>query len=504
MHNHEESAVTIGELADGKGQLQDQEVNDACTNGDVHAPSNGHANGQAHVHENGSKALTNGGFHSVLSRFDNSQVHDLVCVGFGPASLAIAVALHDALIEGSLVTSKPKVRFLERQPQFQWHAGMLIPGAKMQISFIKDMATLRNPRSHFTFLNYLHEKDRLVSFTNLGTFLPLRREYEDYMRWCAEPFGEVVDYDRQVQSVTAGETDAESGVIKNFRVISSDSWGKTYTLYASHIVIAAGGKPNIPKGIPTNHPRIIHSSQYVTNIDSLFAPENHPKTIAVVGAGQSAAEVFQDLPHRFPDSKSVLIIRGASLRPSDDSPFVNEIFNPEHVDEIFSQDADLRNEELVRDRGTNYSVVRLELLEEIYNTLYSFRIQYPDEKNWPQRIFPRREVVGCCDIDGAVELTLRDRSGRKADERLKADLVVVASGYVRDSHVDLLADLSHVMPKGGWKVKRDYSVDFVPDTVDEKSNIWLQGCNEQTHGLSDTLLSILAVRAGEVVGSIFG
>jgi L-ornithine N5-oxygenase len=32
----------------------------------------------------------------------------------------------------------------------------------------------------------------------------------------------------------------------------------------------------------------------------------------------------------------------------------------------------------------------------------------------------------------------------------------------------------------------------------------LQGCNEKTHGLSDSLLSILAVRGGEMVESIFG
>jgi L-ornithine N5-oxygenase len=32
----------------------------------------------------------------------------------------------------------------------------------------------------------------------------------------------------------------------------------------------------------------------------------------------------------------------------------------------------------------------------------------------------------------------------------------------------------------------------------------LQGCNESTHGLSDTLLSILATRGGEMVNSIFG
>src|SRR5437016_2865927 len=130
---------------------------------------------------------------SELRRTPPEELHDLICVGFGPASLAIAVALHDVItgsrsqtkgIPGHLSRDwKPSVLFLERQSQFSWHAGMLLPGARMQISFIKDLATLRDPRSEFTFLNYLHRQHRLVQFCNLGTFLPLRLEYEEYMRW---------------------------------------------------------------------------------------------------------------------------------------------------------------------------------------------------------------------------------------------------------------------------------------------------------------------------------
>ena len=69
--------------------------------------------------------------HAQNERTDDA-VFDLVCVGFGPASLAIAVALYDLSISA-------KVLFLERQPHFAWHAGMLLPGARMQISFLKDV-----------------------------------------------------------------------------------------------------------------------------------------------------------------------------------------------------------------------------------------------------------------------------------------------------------------------------------------------------------------------------
>jgi L-ornithine N5-oxygenase len=53
-------------------------------------------------------------------------------------------------------------------------------------------------------------------------------------------------------------------------------------------------------------------------------------------------------------------------------------------------------------------------------------------------------------------------------------------------------------------VGRDYSVHFEQGTVQPDAGIFLQGCNEKTHGLSDTLLSILAVRGGEMVDRIFG
>lgn len=35
-----------------------------------------------------------------------------------------------------------------------------------------------------------------------------------------------------------------------------------------------------------------------------------------------------------------------------------------------------------------------------------------------------------------------------------------------------------------------------------KGRIYLQGCTEATHGLSDTLLSVVSVRAGEIVDDI--
>lgn len=263
---------------------------------------------------------------SHLRYTPEEELHDLVCVGFGPASLAIAVALHDALdgtdpsldIPG-LQGRAPKVAFLEKQPQFAWHAGMLLPGAKMQITFMKDMATMRNPRSEFTFINYLHQKDRLVEFANLNTFLPQRVEYEDYMRWCASWFDEVVQYDQEVVKVVPEKY--ASGEITTFTVLSRNvQTGKTESRRAKHVVIAAGGRPNIPKPFPNNHPKVIHSSQFAHISSKVLKDGNYPYNIAVVGNGQSAAEIFDFLHTHYPNARTRLLIKGGALRPSDDSP----------------------------------------------------------------------------------------------------------------------------------------------------------------------------------------
>jgi L-ornithine N5-oxygenase len=177
--------------------------------------------------------------------------------------------------------------------------------------------------------------------------------------------------------------------------------------------------------------------------------------------------------------------------------------------------------------------VRIELLERIYGEQYTYQIQNLPEEEWPLRILPHREVSGVRDVlptgddgDGqpalAIELQMQNntglyqRHGRRGAETLQVDLVVVASGYRRDAHKDMLWGLRDLMPGADssssssnadakdWTVQRDYAVEFARGAVAPDAGVWLQGCNENTHGLSDTLLSILAVRGGEMVENIFG
>ncbi|CAK7270425.1 hypothetical protein SEPCBS57363_004095 [Sporothrix epigloea] len=514
---------------------------DSFTNGGSH--TNGHSSNRTTNGSHSSKQSTVN--RSLIQPAEPDELQDLICVGFGPASLAIAVAVHDALEAGTLKTS-PKILFLEKQHRFAWHAGMLLPGAKMQISFIKDLAMLRNPRSAFTFTNYLHRNGRLVEFTNLGTFLPARVEYEDYLRWCASSFDESVIYGSEVVSVDAEEGTQEQqqrvqSPVSTFRVVSKNVTIGTEHIYrARNVLLATGGKPFLPGCLPASHPRVIHSSQYAHLVPTILNNPQAPYRVAVVGAGQSAAEIFNNIQVLYPNSQTYLVMRSEFLRPSDDSPFVNSIFNPEYVDSLYPKPASYRKNLLADARPTNYGVVRLELIEELYNRMYHQRRTLgTDEKRWPHRIFASSRVVR---VDSGENDSLRlfvepDQAYGTAGEApskmeiLDVDLVVSATGYQRNAHLTMLKGLWAHLPEkaakadanvgiGTWEVKdtttandsptkilsvaRDYHVNFAPERIAPGSGVWLQGCCEGTHGLSDTLLSVLATRSGEIVESIFG
>lgn len=483
-----------------------------------------------------------------LLPMDSTDVHDLLCVGFGPASLAIAIAMHDKLAAGGQIGSDPRaprVLFLEKQTRFAWHAGMLLPGAKMQISFLKDLATLRDPKSRFTFLNYLHENNRLIDFINLNTFLPARVEFEAYLRWCASHFDDVVQYNHEVVSISP-EPASDSGV-KIFTVSCRNVTTGTISTYrAKNVVLAIGGQANIPKVLSINHPRIIHSSQYAQLVPKILTDSQKPYSIAVIGAGQSGAEIFSNVQNLYPNSRTHMIMRSEYMRPSDDSPFINGIFNPEFIDVIHGKSSQWRQNFLLDAKATNYSVVRLELIESIYERMYDQKRDIgPDETQWPHRIrggyaINSVEPKGPNPEDG-LRIQIVPVSGIPGDnepigpgEVIDVDLIISATGYQRSAHLSMLKESFPLLPLAsakaaqvdangksidGWQVStpgsdgvpqnrklgvnRDYSVKFDNGAVEPGSGLWLQGCCEGTHGLSDTLLSVLATRSGDMVKAIF-
>jgi L-ornithine N5-oxygenase len=405
--------------------------------------------------------------------------HDLIGIGFGPSNIALAIALEEQRHAGRRL----EALFIEKQPAFAWHKDMLLADSHMQISFLKDLATLRNPRSRFTFVNYLHEKNRLQDFINLKTFYPSRHEFSDYLGWAAAQFDENCRYGEEVFEVLP---EKRNGEVAWLRVRSRLRSGEVRERFSHNLIVSLGGAANVPEVFRPlrGDPRVFHSSTYLRDIG------RHPtaRRIAVIGAGQSAAELFMNLVS-LPHAPQVdLVMRARAIKPSDDSPFVNEIFNPEFVDHVYDRSEPERSALLREFRHTNYACPDLALIERIFKLFYEQRVQGQAR----HRFLCRHEVTGVQAQADGVQLSMRDvNAGRDVTERY--DAVVLATGYARDQHKALLAPLAPYL--GDFSVDRHYRVRSTPEF---RPAVFMQGASEASHGLSDTLLSVIAVRNGEI------
>lgn len=218
---------------------------------------------------------------------------------------------------------------------------------------------------------------------------------------------------------------------------------------------------------------------------------------------------------------------------------VNSIFNPSYIDTLYPRSAAHRKSLLADARSTNYAVVRLELIEKLYERMYEQRRELgTDERRWPHRILGATDVVGLESGEpGDEPLRLHIRSlfdvadgndsgigsvdghSEAGDEILDVDLIIAATGYQRKSHLTIMDDVAYLLPGHeevirsaetetsvtdstvrlsngvskptlrNLRVARDYSVQFAEGKVAHGSGIWLQGCNEGTHGVSSSVRS---------------
>ena len=91
--------------------------------------------------------------------------------------------------------------FLEQQPQFSWHRTLLLPGTQLQVSPMKDLVTMRDPTSYFSFTNFLHVHGRLPAYINRADGVPSRREWSAYLAWAARGMQQYVRYSHAVLDI---------------------------------------------------------------------------------------------------------------------------------------------------------------------------------------------------------------------------------------------------------------------------------------------------------------
>ncbi|WIX91730.1 SidA/IucD/PvdA family monooxygenase [Amycolatopsis sp. DG1A-15b] len=409
-------------------------------------------------------------------------IYDIVGVGFGPSNLALAIALaeHNDAGAGEPVTA----HFLERQPRFGWHRGMLIDTATMQVSFLKDLVTMRNPTSEFSFLNYLHAAGRLVDFINHKNLFPLRVEFHDYFEWAAAKVDDVVSYGTEVVSVTPVYDGSE---VAYFDVRASDG----SCLRARNLVMGTGLRPQLPDGV-TSGARIWHNSELLFRVDALRGAD--PKRFVVVGAGQSAAEVAALLHEEFPRAEVCAVFARYGYSPADDSSFANRIFDPEAVDQFYRAGEPVKDRLMRYHGATNYSAVDIDLIDELYRRVYREKVLGVERL----RLFNVSRPVEVTDT-GTVTVESLTTGERTV---LEADAVVYATGYRPADPTPLLGELGPRClrdEEGRLRVERDYRLATEPPL---RGGIYLQGGTEHTHGITSSLLSNTAMRVGEILQSV--
>ncbi|WFD33582.1 taxifolin 8-monooxygenase [Malassezia cuniculi] len=491
-----------------------------------------------------------------------APIFDLVGVGFGPANLSLCIALHES---EEARTKGFSMVFLEKQPQFAWHRTLLLPGTQLQVSPMKDLVTMRDPTSYFSFTNFLHVHGRLPAYINRSESVPSRREWSAYLAWAARSMEQYARYGTTVLDIEPVK--GSDGKVAYNRVIARDASGNTHSYLARNVCVAVGGQANIPESLTSviDAPRVIHSAQFLTQMKTLEPILRAKKSLrlAVLGAGQSSAEMLVYLLDRFPEAQIDMIFRASALVPSDDTPFVNSAaFDPASSQRFWELPLKLRRQHVVEFKHTNYSVVRADLIAQIYEAAYEERVELDGETS-ECRICIQPNTLVLNSEESGDQIVLHTRPVHVAEPVSNTfDAVFLGTGFVRDAYrmpfVDSLRSHFSLLSADGVQrlreseeafdnsgdavadpeaergrtrgITRDYflvpdepdawnttseTISSVPKEATENveapaetrdrvvsPRILVLGCNESTHGISDSLLSVAAHRAGIIKSSL--
>lgn len=449
---------------------------------------------RAFLIENGVRGGTFGNIIVGCKTMSEQTIFDILGIGFGPSNIAFAVAIEESNFDGSVL-------ILERQKSAQWHPDMLLPGCDIQNHACRDLVTPRNPRSRYTFLNFLHEHGMLFEHLNLGIEFPLRMEYAKYISWVASFFDHWVSYGKSVVSISSVGSD--SG--KLFKLTTSD--GSDH--FGRALVVAPGRTPHIPEPfVAEQGAQVFHLTEYLARLEALekARPIRH---VCVVGGSQSAIEIVLHLRHRHPDAKITNIMRGYGYRLKDTSPFSERVYFPEFVDYYYGCDRKGKARLNSFLRLTNYSAADEDVIRELYTGIYEDRLCGRDRLV----LCPNHEILACSRSADEISLDLLEANTGERSKLSQIDAVILATGFndlgtgvhqerlpsiLRGIASELLFD-----EHGELHVERDYRL--LPRTpADGLPPIYINGLCESSHGFGDAgSFSLLSLRSADICRSLF-
>lgn len=399
---------------------------------------------------------------------------DLAGIGIGPFNLSLAALLSPIL--------HCRARFFERRDSFNWHPGMMLPGTQMQTSYLKDLVTPVDPSSPYGFLSYLVKKGRFYRFINAEYPRVRRVEFADYLRWVAEQLPNL-HFGAGVESV---EFD------RNGFKLSGDG---LHEVRSCHLVVATGMRPNIPTWVERYvGEQCLHSHHYVTTDFSVTG-----KRVAIIGGGQSGAEIFLDLMagKRGRADEINWISRRPNLEPLDETAFINEYFTPDYV-RHFHKLPEQRKPPIVSSHkltGDGVSPATLQVLSQ-----YLYDTDFLNSDTTPYAILPHREVHLMGREKGGYHLHMRNGFNND-DESVVTDMIILATGYHYQlpSCLNSIVDRLDLDKEGFPRLREDYTVAW---DGPEQYRIYLQNAGRNSHGVADAQLSLAAWRSAIIINSL--
>jgi lysine N6-hydroxylase len=416
--------------------------------------------------------------------------HDFVGIGLGPFKLGLA-CLTDPLRASADLDGV----FLEARDRFDWHPGMLLDDATLQVPFLADLVTMADPTSRWSFLSYLKQAGNLYPFYIRESFYPLRKEYDDYCRWAAESLPAV----RFGQQVTAVEHDGTAYLIRT-------AGGEQHR--TRRLVLGIGTSPRVPEPLralvasrdgrcatsSTPGGTVTHSADYLARKSDLQQQDR----ITIVGSGQSAAEIYQDLLAEAPDHgyELVWLTRSPRFFPMEYTKLTLEMTSPEYGEYHRALPIDTRDR-LAREQRHLFKGISGDLVDAIFDLHYQQRVTGVGPST---TLLTNTEVRGARPAPGGgSELDLLHTETGEAFS-LRTGGLVLATGYAptQPAFLDGIRDRIRYDARGRYDVAADYSVDVAGGEV------FVQNAEEHTHSLLAPDLGMGPYRNSVIVAAMLG
>jgi lysine N6-hydroxylase len=414
----------------------------------------------------------------------DGKIHDFAAVGVGPFNLGLA-----ALAEP--VDGLDGV-FLEQRESFDWHPGMMLEPAHLQVPFMADLVTLADPTSPYSFLNFLKQTGRLYRFYIRENFYPLRAEYNQYCQWVAGQLP-AVRFGTAVLEITH-----DDGV---YRLSVSGPEGPE-VLLARRLVLGTGTSPYVPEaaaGIVVEAAAghgglVLHNADYLARKAEL----QQQRSITILGSGQSAAEIYYELLQESDAHGYQLnwVTRSGRFFPLEYTKLTLEMTSPEYVD-YFHGLPQHQRDSLNKTQKNLYKGINSDLIDAIYDLLYARSISGMVDT---QLLTHSTLTAAHWDADAGTHTLHLEHGEQGRSYTLESDAVVLATGYgYREP--GFLAGIQDRIARdsaGRFAVDRNYSTGVEP------GEIFVQNAELHTHGFVTPDLGMGAYRNSCILREITG